>query len=435
MLSPITDVIVAALEFIWKYILVFWGETWWFFLFIVLLPVARSTWIYWRQIVYRHNIKYVVLEMRIPRETTKNPRAMEQVLRAFHFMRNAANNLREIYWDGEVTNWVSLEIVGRGGEVHFYVRCLKSRRPLVEAAFFSSYQDVELVEVPDYAEMLPKSAEELWDRGLDFFGGELELVKPDMYPLRTYLEFEVPDEDIQLIDPISNALEILGKLTKDEFAAIQINIAPADYSWAKEWEDELAKLRKIGTKAAMEEEGGSLTTRTPGQTRILKAVEEKLGRQAFNTMGRIVYVCPKAVYSDTVPRRGLIGALNQYATADMNAFKWNFPAGTRTQLWDWPYIFPKLRGKLRKKRYWHWFIHREMPEEQWTGKLLSSHPLNWNFYSKTMHLDIAEMATIFHPPTHVVLTAPHIHRVESKKAGAPSGLPIFGDETAIDKFT
>ena len=251
------------------------------------------------------------------------------------------------------------------------------------------------MEVPDYAEMLPKSAEELWDRGLDFFGGELELVKPDMYPLRTYLEFEVPDEDIQLIDPISNALEILGKLTKDEFVAIQINIAPADYSWAKEWEDELAKLRKIGTKAAMEEEGGSLTTRTPGQTRILKAVEEKLGRQAFNTMGRIVYVCPKAVYSDTVPRRGLIGALNQYATADMNAFKWNFPAGTRTQLWDWPYIFRKLRGKLRKKRYWHWFIHREMPEEQWTGKLLSSHPLNWNFYSKTMHLDIAEMATIF----------------------------------------
>lgn len=434
MLSPITNVIASLLQVGWEYFLVFLGETWWFFLFIILLPVARSTWIYWRQLIYQHSMKYVVLDMRIPRETMKNPRAMEQVLRAFHSMRNSAGNLREIYWDGEVTNWVSLEIVGRGGEIHFYIRCLKSRRPLVEAAFFSSYQDVELVEVPDYTEALPKSAEELWDKGLDFFGGELELTKPDMYPLRTYLEFEVPDEDIQLIDPISNALEILGKLTKNEFVAIQINIAPASPNWAEEWEDDLIELRGKGSKAGTEEDMG-FSSRTPGQTRILKAVEEKLGRQAFDALIRIVYVCPKAVYSDTVPRRGLIGALNQYATADMNAFKWNYPAGTRTQLWDRPFIFPKLRGKLRKKRYWHWFINREMPEEQWMGELLSSHPLNWNFFSHRNKLDIAEMATIFHPPVHIVLTAPHIHRVESKKAGPPSGLPIFGDESAIDKFT
>ena len=103
-------------------------------------------------------MKYAILDMRIPREVTKSAGHGASV-RAMHSMRNAANNLREIYWDGEVTNWVSLEIAGRGGEVHLCVRCSKSRRPLVEAAFFSSYQDVELVEVPDYAEMLPKSAE------------------------------------------------------------------------------------------------------------------------------------------------------------------------------------------------------------------------------------------------------------------------------------
>ena len=433
MLSTLTDIINPLIQAVWGYALIFLGETWWFFLFIILLPVARSAWIYWRQLIYRHSMNYVVLDMRIPRETTKNPRAMEQVLRAFHSMRNEARNLREVYWDGEVTNWVSLEIVGRGGETHFYIRCLKSRRPLVEAAFFSSYQDVELVEVPDYTKTLPKSAEELWDRELDFFGGELELVKPDMYPLRTYLEYEVPDEDIQLMDPISNMLEILGKLGKDEFVAIQFNIAPAAPDWASEWEDDLIELRGKGSKAGTEEDMG-FSSRTPGQTRILKAVEEKLGRPAFDTMVRIVYVCPRAVYSDTVPRRGLIGAINQYSSADMNAFKWNYPVGTRTQLWDWPYLFPKVRKKLRQKRYWHWFIHREMPEQEWTGELLSSHPLNWNFASHTGQLDIAEVATLFHPPTHVVLTAPHIHRVESKKAGPSAGLSIFGDDSAIDRF-
>lgn len=434
MLSAITDAIAPLSQLVSKYLLIFLGETWWFFLFIVLLPIARSAWIYWRQLIYQHSMKYVTLEMRIPREIMKNPRSMEQVLRAFHSMKNAAGNLREVYWDGEVTNWVTLEIVGRGGEVHFYVRCLKSRRPLVESAFFSSYQDIELVEVSDYTETLPKSAEELWDKGLDFFGGELALVKPDIYPLRTYLEFEVPDEDIQLIDPISNILEILGKLKKSEFVAIQINLAPAASDWAEAWEDDLTELQNKKSKVEPQQEGQQFSFRTPGQTRVLTAVEEKLGRPVFDTMIRIVYVCPKDVYSDTVPRRGLIGALNQYSAADMNAFRWNFKAGTRTQLWDWPYLFPNLRKKLRQKRYWYWFIHREMPEEEWMGELLSSHPLNFNFASHTIQLDIAEMATIFHPPTHVVLTAPHIHRVESKKAGPSAALPIFGDETAIDKF-
>ncbi len=432
---PITDTIVSLSQFLLGYLFIFLGETWWFFLLLILLPVARSTWIYWRQLIFQHSMKYTLLEMRVPREIMKNPRAMEQVLRSMHSMRNAPNNLREIYWDGEVTTWVSLEIVGRGGETHFYIRCLKSRRQLIEAAFVSSYQDVELVEVPDYAESLPKSAEELWDQELDFFGGELELARPDMYPLRTYLEFEVPNEDVQLIDPISNVLEILSKLSKDEFVVVQINIAPAAHEWAHAWQDGLKKLKDTGSKAASGNEGSQFSFRTPGQTRVLTAVEEKLGRQAFDTMLRIVYVCPKAVYSDTVPRRGLVGALNQYATGDMNAFKWNYPASTRTQLWDWPYMFPGLRKKLRQKRYWHWFIHREMPEHEWMGRLLSSHPLNWNSLSHTNQLDIAEVATLFHPPTHVVLTAPHIHRVESKKAGPPAGLSIFGDVSAIDKFT
>ena len=44
------------------------------------------------------------------------------------------------------------------------------------------------------------------------------------------------------------------------------------------------------------------------------------------------------------------------------------------------------------------------------------------------------IATLFHLPTAVVLTAPHIRRIESRKGGPPAGLAIFGDEEEIEKF-
>jgi hypothetical protein len=49
-------------------------------------------------------------------------------------------------------------------------------------------------------------------------------------------------------------------------------------------------------------------------------------------------------------------------------------------------------------------------------------------------MNIECLASIFHPPTAGVLTAPHVHRVESKKAGPPAGLAIFGEEGDIESF-
>ncbi|MCH7883427.1 hypothetical protein IIA95_03365, partial [Patescibacteria group bacterium] len=42
-----------------------------------------------------------------------------------------------------------------------------------------------------------------------------------------------------------------------------------------------------------------------------------------------------------------------------------------------------------------------------------------------------ELATIFHPPSYLVLTAPFIKRVEAKRLGPPAGLEIFGEEEEV----
>jgi hypothetical protein len=49
-------------------------------------------------------------------------------------------------------------------------------------------------------------------------------------------------------------------------------------------------------------------------------------------------------------------------------------------------------------------------------------------------LNTESLATLFHPPTRMVLTAPHIERVESRKSGAPAGLAVYGEESDIEKF-
>jgi hypothetical protein len=107
------------------------GSFWWLIIFWPLYRMTEDTWLFWRQEVYKANIPWAMLEMRIPREIRKSPRAMEQALMAIHQLRNAPGDLKEWYRDGEVTHWVSLEMVSFGGEIHFFLRVDGKKRGLI----------------------------------------------------------------------------------------------------------------------------------------------------------------------------------------------------------------------------------------------------------------------------------------------------------------
>src|SRR3989344_8838661 len=175
-------------------------SVWWFWLFLILLPLLESSWLAWRQKHFEHDIEWTILEIFIPREVSRSPQAMEQVLMAFHGLRNSPNNFEEAYKDGEITRWFCLEMVSFGGEIHFYVRFYHKQRPLVEAAFFSYYPDLELVEVDDYISRFPINMQEAYRQGYDIWATEMVTAKPAAYPIRTYKYFESPDEDKQF-DP------------------------------------------------------------------------------------------------------------------------------------------------------------------------------------------------------------------------------------------
>ncbi|MEK7187341.1 MAG: hypothetical protein AAB691_00665 [Patescibacteria group bacterium] len=431
---------------------------WWFWLFLILVPLVESSWLAWRQKHFEHEVEWLLLELLIPREVSKSPQAMEQVLMAFHALRNVAGNFEEWYKDGEITRWFSLEMVSFGGEIHFYVRIYHKYRPLVEAAFFSYYPDIELVEVDDYISRFPVTMQEAYRQGYDMWSTEMYTAKPAAYPIKTYKDFESPDEDKQF-DPISVFLEVLSKVKKEELVGIQILISPAEDEWHEEFEKVIAKIKESKTEhkkkekisTMMEFPGGPLPRfeskvhgkeeqtrtyimRTPGETDILEAVERNLSKKAFETIIRFVYLSPKSIYYDSFPRRGLAGAFNQYAAADLNYFKQNLKKGTRTLFWNPPYIFPQWRNEYKKQRLLHEYRNREMGPETFIGKLIDSYFFDFGFKTKKFLMTTQCLATLFHPPPLGVLTAPHMKRAENRKAGPPSGLAIFGAEDDLEKF-
>lgn len=433
--------------------------TWWFWVFILIGPLFTELWLFWKQETFKHHIDWTLLELRMPREVKKSPKAMEQVLAAFHSLRNAPSDFQDKYLTGEVTKWFSLELVSLGGEVHFFVRVPREHKEVVEAAFFSYYADLEVVEADeDYVDRIPKNMKELYEGGYELWGTELILTKDEAYPIKSYIDFESEDEAKQY-DPISLFLEVLGKVKREEFVGIQLEIAPEGDSWKKHGEHLIEELR--GTKKegghgsgaelglefphilphfpvkateGKEESGASRAlSRTPGETDTLKAVEENLALPGFETVIRFIYTSPKELYSDGFARRGVVAGFNQYASNSLNSFALNQHTATRAKMWTWPHVFPERRVYLRRERILFNYRHREVPPHVEIGRRFLGRFLDGE-HSEHFILTTRSIATLFHPPTPPVLTAPHLRRIESRKAGPPSGLPIYGGEENIEKF-
>ncbi len=445
-------------------VLNFLAISWWLWTFIILLGLTYSAWFTWRKFIYKEKTDFILLEIKIPRELKENPRAMEQVFTAVHSLRNVYSTWLEKWWDGEITRWYSFEIVSFGGETHFYVRLYKKQKSLMEAAFLSYYPDIELVEVDDYIDRLPKNVSEMYEQGYDIWGSEIALTREAAYPIKTYVDFESsPDEEKQY-DTMSSYLEFFSSLKKEEIIAFQILVAPADPDWWEKWKGLLDKLNQraedkqksatatsfpsdyaIGPLPRFEivkptkDELKLLKTafRTPGETAILEKVANNLSKLAFDTTIRFIYLAPRSIYYDTIPRRGVKGILAHFASLDLNSLDYKIKTdvgSARVLLFKPPYIFPKKRAEKRKARILYNYIHREIPEENFVGEVITSSLFSWSFSSKRFEMNTECLATIFHPPTYLSLTAPHIERVESKKGGPPAGLAIFGGEENVEKL-
>jgi hypothetical protein len=418
----------------------FLKDWWWLILPFVLIKPFLYFWLFWRQEAWGKSIKSIVLEIKMPKEILKPIKAMEQVFSAFWGCNYDPADWWEKWIEGKDLPSFSLEIASIDGEPHFFIRIQEGRRNAVESAIYSQYPDAEISVVEDYAKMVPQ---DIPNKNWKMWGCDYELIKDDMYPIKTYSKFfeEKPDapKEEKRLDPMATLLEGMGKCKPGEQLWVQISATPmtkGDKAYdkyikkAKVLIGELAqrpgppkpppiikgaalalvKGEVLGAEEKHEEIMPPEMKLTPGEREILAGVEKKIAEYSFECFIRFMYVAKNEVYFGGA--KGIPFAyFNQFATANLNALKpW---AKTITKIhkhWFLPWnLLLERRLFVRKRNLFRHYVDRNNP----------LHP----FAGGTFIMNAEELATIFHFPGKGVAPAPFVPRIESKKGEAPPGLP------------
>jgi len=405
---------------------------WWIIVLMVFLPLNASIGAFVTHEKKKRAAKWSIISIKISRETQKTPQAMEQILTTI----NGWGTLPSL----RPTEWVSLELISVGGEVRFLIRILEKYKHLLESTIFSFYQDVEIKDADDYMDLVPSNTAELYARDQDIWGSELILDKEAAYPIKSYKEFPGGGEGKES-DPMSVFMEIMGRLTPDEFMGIQMILMPIRTKAVR------AKYKYILEKLKAKPHSVTITGETIDPTmplikmgneaKIAKAVEDNLSKPFFDTLIRAIYVAPKSAFREKYAKQGIVSSFNQYGIPDMNSFKKNIitEIGDVLPNPDKKFVlFPQRRNEARKERILHTYRHRDIPPVTFMGKLISSMMFHNNMGSKFCELSTESLATVFHLPTTAILTAPFMQRVESRKVGPPQGLAIFGEAKDLEIF-
>ena len=417
---------------------------WWVLLPIILYQPCVFFWLYWRRERWASAQKFILLEIKMPKEILKPLRAMEQVFSSFWGNLYDPADWWETWVEGKLLLPLSLEIVSIEGVPHFFVRIHDSRRNAIESSIYSQYPDAEISIVDDYVKYVPQDVP---NKNWDIWGSDYELIKPDVYPIKTYSKFfeerpEIAKEE-KRIDPVATLLEGAGTLKPGEQLWIQIVATPVVSSKKEPGSDFIGRGRGIADKlakrperkqksileeavdevmtgkpAGVEEKPKELKAEliyppemrlTPGEKEILAGVEEKIAKRCFFSYFRFVYLARRDAYfggAKAVP----FGFFQQFATENLNAPK---PlAKTITKIHRYPIL-----DLIRSRRL---FVRKRRLFLRYLGRLSPLFPKPGG----TFILNIEELATMFHFPGRAVAPAPFVPRVEAKKGEAPPGLPM-----------
>ncbi len=417
------------LKFIFSFVELYLGPYKWIIfpvlVFLVFL-ILRGALLFYSQSKFRNEIEWDIFEIKVPREIEKGPKAMEQFFASLWTLYNTPSNWKEKYIDGEITLWHSFEIVGSGGIIHFFIRTPKKFRHSVESMLYAQYPEIEIGSAKDYISGLPDSLGGLNQINYDLFGTEIKLRNPAPNPINTYMAFEEKGGEERIIDPISVILELLSKLRPEEKAWIQIIIKPINPEWQKEGEQVMKQIKesavmKPPATPGVQQPSISFSLLTPAEEEKLKSVSRKVSKQGFETLIRIMYLAPKDIFNKNM-WKNLVGYFNQYSSS-LNYFALNVASITGAKWYKWPFIFPGKRTESKKRLFFYRYRARYIPEETFLGRLNDPNKTDMNPRSSISILNTEELATLFHPPTNVVLTAPTMERVESKKVSPPGYIP------------
>lgn len=260
---------------------------------------------------------------------------------------------------------VSFEIVAKHEDIRFYVWTPKKLKDLLEKQIHGAYPDADVVEVQEY---------NIFTEHGKVAYKSLQLSKENYYPIKTFKELPT--------DPLASLTSALAKMGKDEAAAIQVVISPAESSWQGQGSSFISSTKK--------QEADPEKAKFSVPAKNLEAVGNKIGKPGFETSIRIVVV--SETQESAKAHLANINSTFAQFSGELNRF------GSR-----------KTR---RKGGFIEEFLYRYQPMFNVFG-------------NRPSILNSEEIATIFHFPNKQV-TTPHIHWITSKRAPAPVEVPTKG---------
>ena len=185
----------------------------------------------------------IMLEIKLPREISKSPQAMENVMQTF-LQGGGIGSAYFRNWVGNLPVYFSLEIDSIEGVIHFYIRMHKKFKELVTSTLYAQYPGIEVVDADDYTKLIHYHH---LSKDVDLFGINFNLkkewtpinedtgkayegekgdykMKADFYPIKTYVDYGLdkdPKEEFKN-DPIVPLLEFMGSISKGEYVWYQI---------------------------------------------------------------------------------------------------------------------------------------------------------------------------------------------------------------------
>jgi len=354
----------------------------------------------------------VIFEVKLPAEVFKSPEAMEMV---FTQLYNAAtpDNLMETYLDGKRPLDYSIELVSRGGDVHFYMSVPEKNVNALQDNLYAQYPGIELIkQTIDYTAEIPHDL-----KNISFMSFHFGKKKDAVYPIKTYIDFgmdKLPKEE-EKVDPMTPMLEMLAGIKPNQQLWIQFLFKAHRKKEFKHgqlhkegtWEKNILKeVDKLMGRDEENSENSTFERLTLGERKTIEAMERQAGKYAFECAGRVVYISQKGEgdYDGGLFSR-MIRSLAQTEVIGQNGLGIRWRTDFNYKFLSDP--FGKRIPALKKE---------ELAEYKKRVLYAKNGAMGNNLFSTE------ELATLFHIPGSVAMT-PTLNRVPSTRGEAPSNLP------------
>lgn len=405
----------------------------------VWLPLYLGTilwivWIHYVRFLFWFGDKKIVLEIQLPPEIEKSPLAMEVVFNGI-WNNGGETTFIDRFWRGKFRPVWSFEIASNEGRINYYIHTRAAWKDFIETRIYGQFPEARVTVVPDYVSHVNFNLEEY-----DLWGTEYKKTQAQAAPIKTYYSYDL-DKNTDVpeikVDPLTNIFEIMNNMGKDQYMWLQFIVKARKYD---EWygiykntdpkgktdtykvearqaiKDVIAEAAErardiardtIGLKDEQlaQAAGRGMNMLTEEERAKVEAIDKQMDKPVFESGVRMIYISKRDKFF------GLTGAVGfrffESFRSDFNELR-----GGRHLVgnFDYPWEdFHEIRKNMVKRNLFFFFKHRAyfyVPYEQ-----------------APVMLTTEEMASLWHFPGSAVRT-PGLDRVPSRRAEAPSNLPI-----------